>query len=106
MVRHGARERDLMMVSSALYEKVTYKQIDDMKHAIGFERGRVRGTKHRRYEPYRNYFNTGECDREDWEQLVTIGLAIKSRDNWYHVSDDGREFLRRVTGVEILPESR
>ena len=94
------------MVSSAIYEKVTYKQIDDMKHAIGFERGRVRGTKHRRYEPYRNYFNTAECDREDWEQLVKIGFADKGKENWYSVSDDGREFLRRVTGVEILPESR
>lgn len=94
------------MVSSTIYENVTYKQIDDMKHAIGFERGRVRGTKHRRYEPYRNYFNTGECDREDWEQLVKIGFADKGKENWYSVSDDGREFLRRVTGVEILPESR
>ena len=92
------------MVSSAVYEKVTYKQIDHMKHAIGFERGRVRGTKHRRYEPYRNYFNTGACDVEDWEQLVSIGFATKSRDNWFHVSDDGREFLSRVTGVKILPE--
>lgn len=94
------------MVSSAIYEKVTYKQIDDMKHAIGFERGRVHGTKHRRYEPYRNYFNTGERDWEDWEQLVKIGFADKGKENWYSVSDDGREFLRRVTGVEILPESR
>ena len=94
------------MVSSAIYEKVTYKQIDDMKHAIGFERGRVRGTKHRRYEPYRNYFNTGGGDVEDWEQLVAIGFAEKGNDNWYSVSDDGREFLGRVTGVKILPESR
>ena len=39
------------MVNSAIYEKVTYKQIDDMKHAIGFDKRKVRGTKHRRYEP-------------------------------------------------------
>ena len=94
------------MVSSAIYEKVTYKQIDDMKHAIGFSSRRVHGTKHRRYEPYRNYFNTGECDREDWEQLVSIGFAEKGNDNWYSVSEDGREFLSMVTGVSILPESR
>lgn len=25
------------MVNSSVYEKVTYKQIDDMKHAIGFD---------------------------------------------------------------------
>ena len=93
------------MVNSAIYEKVTYKQIDDMKHALGFDKRKVRGTKHRRYEPYRNYFNTGERDVEDWEQLVAIGFATKSRENWYHVSDDGRIFLERVTGVEFLPES-
>lgn len=94
------------MVNSAIYEKVTYKQIDNMKHAIGFSNRRVRGTKHRRYEPYRNYFNTGECDVTDWEQLVDIGFADKGKDNWYSVSDDGREFLSMVTDVDILPESR
>lgn len=93
------------MVSSTVYEKVTYKQISDMKHAIGFSDRKVRGTKYRKYEPYRNYFDAGSRDIEDWEQLVSIGLAIKSRDNWYHVSDDGRVFLKFITGVEILPES-
>lgn len=94
------------MVGSAIYEKVTYKQIDDMKHALGFNNRKVHGTKHRRYEPYRNYFNTGECDVKDWEQLVAIGFADKGKDNWYSVSGDGREFLSMVTGVNILPESR
>lgn len=93
------------MVSSTLYEKVTYKQISDMKHAIGFDNRKVHGTKYRKYEPYRNYYNTGLRDVESWEQLVTIGLATKSRNNVYHVSDDGRMFLKFVTGVEILPES-
>jgi hypothetical protein len=93
------------MISSTVYESVTYKQISDMKHAIGFDNRKVRGTKHRKYEPYRNYFNTGVADVKSWEQLVSLGLARKSSGNWYHVSDDGREFLKRVTGVEILPES-
>lgn len=93
------------MVNSSVYEKVTYKQIDDMKHAIGFDNQKMRGTKHRKYEPYRNYFDAGPRDSEDWEQLVSIGLATKSGEHWYRVSDDGRLFLKRVTGVEILPES-
>lgn len=93
------------MVSSTIYEKVTYKQIDDMKHALGFDNRKVRGTKYRRYEPYRNYFNAGGRDVEDWEQLASIGFATKSRENWYHVSYDGRIFLERVTGVKFLPES-
>lgn len=93
------------MVNSAIYERVTYKQIDDMKHALGFDKRKVRGTKNRRYEPYRNYFNAGGKDVEDWEHLVSVGLATKSRENWYHVSDDGRIFLELVTGVKFLPES-
>lgn len=44
-------------------------------------------------------------DVEDWEQLVSIGFATKSRENWYHVSDDGRIFLEWVTGIKFLPES-
>lgn len=104
-MRQRAQERNMDMVSVLIYENVTYKQIDDMKHAIGFENRKVTGTKHRKYEPYRNYFNTGVRDVPGWEHLVSIGFATKSRDNWYHVSDDGREFLSRVTGVKILPES-
>jgi len=93
------------MVSSAIYENITYKQISDMKHAIGFDNRKVRGTKHRKYEPYRNYYNTGPQDVESWEQLVSIGFAEKSSDNWYRVTADGRYFLRLVIGVEILQES-
>lgn len=94
------------MVCSAIYEKVTFRQIDNMKHALGFSSRKVVGTKNRRYEPYRNYFYAGACDIEDWEYLVSIGFATKSREDYYHVSDDGRLFLEYVTGVKILPESR
>ena len=46
------------MVNSVVYEKVTYKQIDDMKHAIGFDNRKVRGTKHREILSHiRNYFD-------------------------------------------------
>jgi len=93
------------MVSSVIYYKVTYKQIDNMKHALGFSNGKVTGTKHRKYKPYRNYFYAGQCDIEDWEHLLSIGFATKSREDYYHVSDDGRLFLKFVTGVEMLPES-
>ena len=61
------------MVNSAIYEKVTYKQIDDMKHALGFDKRKVRGTKHRRYEPYRNYFNTGSA-------MLRIGSSLSLSD--------------------------
>lgn len=103
------------MVSSKVYENVTYKQISDMKHAIGFEIGHIRGTKHRRYEPYRNYFDAGDYRPQHLEELVNIGLmSLEQQEvplfsskvhNIYHVTDDGKEFLRFVTGVEILSES-
>ena len=83
---------------------VTYKQIDIMKHTIGFNRGRIRGTKYRRYAPYRNYFNAGPTDIVDIEDLVEIGLIEEYRKNWFEVTDDGKEFLRLVTGVTILED--
>lgn len=95
------------LVSNKVYESVTYKHISDMKHALGFENRKVTGSKHRKYEPYRNYFCAGECDIPDWNYLVSIGFAGKCKDErYYYVSSDGRTFLEFVTGVKILEESR
>lgn len=89
-----------------VYENVTYKQISDMKHAIGFERGHIKGTKHRRYEPYRNYFDTGDYRPQHLEELVNIGFMFRDDDyNIYHVTKSGKKFLEIVTGVEILKEN-
>ena len=46
------------MVDYNKYQHVTYNQIDMMKHTIGFDDRKVKGTKHRKYEPYRNYYNS------------------------------------------------
>ena len=91
----------------ATYEqlnKVTFKQISIMKHAIGFERGRIIGNKNRRYPPYRNYFDCGEADKKDWDELVEIGFARNYNGTYYCVTEDGKEFLYYVTGVEILKD--
>lgn len=93
------------MISSVVYEKVAYRQIDDMKYAISFDNRKVRETKYRRYEPYRSYFDVGPRGSKDREQLVSIGLATKGDEHWCHVPDDGRLFLKCVTDVEISPES-
>ena len=37
------------MLNLKKIDNITYKQIDIMKHTIGFNRGRIRGTKYRRY---------------------------------------------------------
>lgn len=93
------------MVNSSEYMKVTYKQIDLMKHTIGFDNRKVNGTKHRKYVPYRNYFCDGGAYRDDLDELVSLGFMEKSSEKYYHVTDDGRTFLGFVTGVTILPES-
>lgn len=88
------------MLNFKKIDNVTYKQIDIMKHTIGFNRGRIRGTKYRRYAPYRNYFQAGLADMK----LAKIGLMKEYRKNCFEVTDDGREFLELVTGVTILEE--
>lgn len=93
------------MVSSALYEKVTFKQIDNMKHALGFDNRKVTGTKHRKYIPYRNRFYAGEKDVEDWKTLVELGFAQEFSTDNFCVTDDGRFFLERVTGIKFEEES-
>ena len=92
------------MIEYSKIQSVTFKQIDDMKHTIGFNDMKVKGTKHRKYKPYRNFFDAGECDIPDMEKLVEIGLMTKSRNHLYHVNDNGKKFLQLVTGVEILPD--
>ena len=90
---------------------ITSNQIDCMKHCIGFENRRVTGIKHRKYKTYRNYFTTSNDDTE-WDKLVEQGLATKQDfpngcgDNpkAYFVSDEGKEFLSNITGVEITED--
>lgn len=93
------------MVSSNLYEAVTFKQIDNMKHALGFDNRKVTGTKHRKYIPYRNRFFAGGKDIEDWKSLVDLGFAEEVCANNFCVTADGRFFLERVTGIKFEEES-
>lgn len=92
------------MVSYMVYKNVTYGQIEIMKHAIGFKNEKVRGTKYRRYEPYRNYYDAGGDDVNECEFLVSVGFMEKSREHLYHVTDDGKKFLYYVLGVRILAD--
>jgi hypothetical protein len=81
------------------------KQIDYMKHAIGYESSRV---KRRVYKAYRNYFTTRvDCgDYSDWEKLVELGLATNRKlENGqgivYFVSKEGFTFLGDLLGIKI-----
>ena len=95
------------MVDYNKYQHVTYNQIDMMKHTIGFDDRKVKGTKHRKYEPYRNYYYyAGERDKAELDKLDEIGFMKKSSEDYYHVTDDGKTFIYYVTGVQILPDMK
>ena len=94
------------MIDSSKYQHITYEQIDDMKHTIGFNPRSVTGTKYRKYVPYRNYYCAPPGGLPQLDELVEIGFMEKSSDRYYHVTGEGRVFLEMVTGVQILLESR
>jgi hypothetical protein len=83
--------------------KLTLEQINDMKHCIGFGRGRVKRGK---YEAYRNYYNTGEFTDESWDELVIQGYAKQySRfDQFiiYCVTEKGIRLLEEILDVKIV----
>lgn len=66
------------MVNSVVYENVTYKQINDMKHALGFDNRKIRGTKYRRYEPYRNFFMLGHAMQRIGNSLYLLVWQLKA----------------------------
>ena len=86
---------------------VTLSQINNMKHAIGFEKDKVTGRKYRKYEAYRNYYATNEnCD--GFSRLVDLvdkglmSMRQNGTDGWFfHVTKRGFEFLSDITGVTI-----
>lgn len=88
------------------FDGVTLKQIDYMKHCIGYEKDKVKRNK---YSVWRNYFTTSETD-EDWDGLVRLGLAINEPftngigDNpqVYYVSKEGLKLLERLLEIKIV----
>ena len=91
---------------------VTLNQINEMKHCIGYEKGRVKGTKNRKYTAWRNYFTTSGYDF-NWDNLVEQDLAER-RDfkgggenaKMYFVSLKGMKFLSDILDVEITEDKR
>ena len=86
--------------------EVSERQIDFMKHAIGFSEHRIKGRKYKKYASYRNYFSSAErCDGfEDLINLTEKGLmrSRQSETYWYfHVTQAGLEYLSNLTGVKI-----
>lgn len=86
---------------------LTKEQIDDMKHALGFRKDRIKGRKYLRYEAYRNYYATREgCTGfEGLVDMTNKGLMISRQDGTlgylFHVTKKGMEYLSELTGVKI-----
>jgi hypothetical protein len=81
---------------------MTNEQINDMKHAIGYDSNQVKRGK---YDAYRNFFNTGIDKDESWELLVENGYAIQSTcfgQNIYRVTRKGIDFLESILSVKII----
>lgn len=77
--------------------------LEKMEHAIGFDFKKVKRNK---YTAYRNYYAAPRCDDNDWKYLVSIGYAELGEFTesciYYHVTNEGMNFIERVTGVKIL----
>jgi len=86
-------------------DSITLKQIENMKHCIGFRGDRV---KRRKYVAFRNYYTTGEND-EGWRELVRLGYAtgrkyfngIGDNPHCYGVTNKGFELLERIMECKI-----
>lgn len=90
------------------YEKITIHQLNLMKHALGLDNPKAK-PKRGKFTAYRNYFSTHGKD-SDWEILVECGVAtfhtgdpeIYPSSVFYHVSDEGMEFMRGILGFKIV----
>ncbi len=94
---------------------ITVKQINLLKHTIGYDKERVRGIKHRRYEAYRNYFTCSPGRINYWESLSNlceIGLMNKQGptewipDYIFTVTTLGVTYLEHVLDVKIIMENK
>lgn len=88
---------------------ISGEQLDNMKHAIGFRRDRVKGRKYRKFEAVRNYYNDDKNPSLD--DLVEKGLmnCRELGEGWsgnrlYSVSEFGFEALSKILDVKITEQ--
>jgi len=76
-------------------------QAEMMLHAIGADHRKARNYKGRLfYQAYRNYYDAGGNDVEQWDDLVSKGLADKN--GCYCVSPHGLTVLEHMTGRSVI----
>lgn len=82
--------------------KLSLRQIEIMRHAIGLGNEKLKKSI---YDAYKNYFVTSEID-EDWEYLVGINYATKrefenEKQIGYYVTTQGAKYLTCLFGTII-----
>lgn len=84
-------------------DKITVQQINNMKHAIGYN---PKSIKRNKYEAYRNYYSmSGNC--KGWDYLVEIGFATKRSSlliegfTIYFLTKDGMDFIGNLSRCKI-----
>lgn len=91
-----------------LREEITLKQIENMKHCIGFRGDRV---KRKKYVAFRNYYTTSG-DSQSWDGLVSLELAVKrpfpngggKNPQCYFVTKKGMDLLGRLLECKIVED--
>ena len=91
-----------------LFSGVSFRQIEMMKHAIGFDRNKVTGTKNRIMHAYRNRYHDVASDA-NLQWLCKCGLMQQGTPNeqgycTYWVTDAGFGFLARLCGFKKIVE--
>ncbi len=87
---------------------ITSSQMEKIKHCIGFDKSKVKGTKYRTMHSYRNYYTTSG-NIPELDNLVDQGIMIKrchqhgcgSDQKLYYLSQYGYELLSDITGIKI-----
>lgn len=82
------------------------KQVEDMKHCIGFDGKRV---QRRKYEAYRNYYTTPN-NNSSWDGIVRAGLAnsepfpggVGDNPQMYSLNEKGFKFLSDLLECKIV----
>lgn len=90
---------------TGIEDKITLKQIENMKHCIGFNPKKVKRGK---YSAYRNYYTTADRN-QSWDELVDLGFATRREfengvgDNpqCYFVTRQGMGLLERILECKI-----
>ena len=98
--REGMPLVDKILFGRYFPEEVTDNQAEMMLHALGADSKPYRTyDKRKYYHAYRNHFDAGGADIEQWNDLVAKGYAEKS--GFYRVSVRGIHLLEYLTPCRI-----